>query len=66
MSTQQQSTTDRIAIDRSEPTLTGGKWRADTSGAPADTPVRHAQLLFAPDARRRLYNLVDAENRAMF
>ncbi|WP_248895971.1 hypothetical protein [Haloplanus halobius] len=65
MSTQPQSTTDRTASTRTEPTLTDGRWRADDTTDPADAALHAAQLQFLPDGDRRLYNLVDDENRAM-
>jgi len=65
MSTHQQPTTDT----RTEPPLTDGRWTAETTGTTEETPVdpaHTAQYQFAADARYRLPNLVDDENRAMF
>ncbi|MFD1633078.1 hypothetical protein ACOZ4L_12050 [Haloplanus ruber] len=65
MSTHQQSTTDT----RTEPTLTDGRWTAETNGTTGETPVDPAHMTqhqFTADARYRLPNLVDDENRAMF
>jgi hypothetical protein len=57
-----QPTTDRT---RTDPTLTDGRWT--TGGTEASPPAgRAAQRQFATEARYRLPNLVDDENRAMF
>lgn len=62
MSTQRQSTTDRIATDQPQ---SDARWRDETRPAPVETPTRHAQYQFSPGTRQRLYNLIDNENRAM-
>jgi hypothetical protein len=49
------------------PTLTDGTWRAETAPElESATDPRDAPRQFAPDCDRRLYNLIDGENRAMF
>jgi hypothetical protein len=57
-----QPTTDRT---RTDPTLTDSRWT--TEGTEVSPPAgRAAQRQFATEARYRLPNLVDDENRAMF
>ncbi|AZH26571.1 hypothetical protein [Haloplanus aerogenes] len=57
-------TTDRTA--RQTPTLTDGKWRAETTPEPTTAdPTGNATFQFLPDCDLRLYNLIDEENRAM-
>jgi hypothetical protein len=62
MSTQQPSTTGRIATDQPR---TDARWRDETRPVSTETPTRHAQYQFSPEIRDRLYNLIDEENRAM-
>jgi len=50
--------------DRTAPTLTDGTWRAESTPE-AETPTG-GRYQFATDCERRLYNLIDDENRAMF
>lgn len=63
MSTHQQPPTDPT---RTAPTLTDGRWQAETSEATTASANDAAQRQFATDHRYRLPNLVDAENRAIF
>lgn len=58
------TTTDRT--DRpTTPRLTTGKWADATATDDGGSDRPAAQLQFSPTCERRLYNLVDAENRAM-
>jgi hypothetical protein len=63
--------TSTPTTDRTAPTLTDGTWRAETTpeseaDPTADPTPRGAPHQFATDCERRLYNLIDDENRAMF
>jgi hypothetical protein len=49
--------------DRTDPTLTDGTWRAEST--PDADPATGARYQFATDCERRLYNLIDEENRVM-
>ncbi|WP_049937067.1 hypothetical protein [Haloplanus natans] len=51
--------------DRTAPTLTDDTWRAE-SRPDAETMPAGARSQFATDCERRLYNLIDDENRVMF
>jgi hypothetical protein len=51
--------------DRTAPTLTDDTWRAEST-PDAETMPTGARSQFATDCERRLYNLTDDENRAMF
>jgi len=54
-------TTDRT----DSPTLTDGTW-LDETPTPDDVAPTGVQQQFESDCRRRLHNLVDDENTAMF
>jgi len=54
--------TIRIETDRPN---TDDRWRDDTRSVATDAPTRRARHQFSPGCRRRLYNLIDDENRAM-
>ncbi|MFB6256680.1 MAG: hypothetical protein ABEH58_08165 [Haloplanus sp.] len=51
--------------DRTAPTLTDGTWRAESTPETGTTPTG-ARCQFATDCERRLHNLIDEENRAIF
>jgi hypothetical protein len=57
--------TSTPTTDRTAPTLTDGTWRAEPTPEP-DSATGDAHYQFATDCDRRLYNLIDDENRAMF
>lgn len=57
--------TSTPTTDRNAPTLTDGTWRAEPTDSTPDTATGDAQYQFATDCDRRLYNLIDGENRAL-
>jgi hypothetical protein len=61
--------TSTPTTDRTAPTLTDGTWRSETTPElepTTDRTPKGAPRQFATDCDRRLYNLIDEKNRAMF
>lgn len=58
--------TSTPTTDRTAPTLTDDTWRAETTpDTDPTTEPTGTHYQFATDCDRRLYNLIDDENRAM-